>query len=151
MRTAYLILILIGVIVLGVIALWVFTSTPAQQITPTPTPVVSNPKSDLIRVSSPMPNQKITSPILIRGEARGNWYFEASFPVKLVDQNGVILAVAPVQAKGEWMTTYFVPFSIDLGFKVSESTPATLVLEKDNPSGLPEHADEIRIPLILEP
>ncbi|MFH1997321.1 MAG: hypothetical protein ABII94_01360, partial [Patescibacteria group bacterium] len=33
-------------------------------------------KIDLIRVNNPRPNQIIQSPILIKGEARGYWFFE---------------------------------------------------------------------------
>ncbi len=103
-------------------------------------------KQNLIRITSPQPNQIITSPLLVRGEARGNWYFEASFPVALYDGYGKLLVQVPAQAQGEWMTTEFVPFEARLEF-----TPATgsgfLVLEKDNPSGLPEHADQLRIPI----
>ncbi|MEX2014128.1 MAG: hypothetical protein WD896_02115, partial [Parcubacteria group bacterium] len=35
---------------------------------------------DMVRVASPLPNEILTSPITVLGEARGNWYFEASFP-----------------------------------------------------------------------
>ena len=40
---------------------------------------------NLIRVFSPVENQEITSPLTIEGEAVGNWFFEASFPVFLVN------------------------------------------------------------------
>lgn len=106
-------------------------------------------KSNLIRIYSPQPNQEITSPLTITGEARGYWFFEASFPVKLLDKNGVVIAQTPTQAQGDWMTEDFVPFLAELTFTVSETQNGTLVLEKDNPSDLPENADELRIPLIL--
>jgi len=32
-------------------------------------------------------------------------------------------------------------------FENPETATGTLVLEKDNPSGLPEHADELRVPV----
>ncbi len=93
-----------------------------------------------------------TSTFHITGKARGNWYFEASFPVILKDSQGKVLAQAPAQAKGEWMTTEFVPFELDLTFrKQTTTTPATLILKKDNPSGLPEHDAQIEIPVVLLP
>src|SRR3989344_7661469 len=73
-------------------------------------------KAGLIKSASPLPNQKITSPLLISGEARGYWFFEASFPAKLLDEDGSQLAVMPVQAQGEWMTENFVPFRAELAF-----------------------------------
>lgn len=93
------------------------------------------------------PNDVVKSPLTITGEARGNWYFEASFPARLLDANGKELAIKPAQAQGEWMTTEFVPFEVMLEFQPPSTNTGTLVLEKDNPSGLPEHANELRIPV----
>lgn len=104
-------------------------------------------KLDLIRISSPRPNQAISSPLLIEGEARGYWYFEASFPARLYNANGEELAVMPIQAQDEWMVTDFVPFRAVMVFGKPGTDTGTLVLEKDNPSGLPEHADELRVPV----
>lgn len=112
-----------------------------------------NEKANLIRVTSPRANQSILSPVTITGEARGNWFFEASFPVVLTDWDGLIIAQGVAQAKGDWMTTEFVPFEVTLTFTVDEtaySNKGTLILKKDNPSGLPEHDDALEIPVILE-
>ena len=106
-------------------------------------------KQDLIRISNPRPNQTIESPITITGEARGFWFFEASFPVKLLDGDGNIIASGIAQAEGEWMTENFVPFKAELTFPQPTTSNGTLVLEKDNPSGLPENADELRVPVKL--
>jgi hypothetical protein len=104
-------------------------------------------KNNLIKVESPRPNQTISSPVQIKGEARGNWYFEASFPARLVDANGKELAIIPVQAKGEWMTTEFVPFDTTMTFPTPTTATGKLILEKDNPSGLPENDDQLIIPV----
>ncbi len=103
-------------------------------------------KSDLIRVNSPRPNQLIESPLTVEGEAKGFWFFEGSFPVKLLDADGNTLAQSVAQAKSEWMTEEFVPFEAKIEFS-TQKEEGTLVLEKDNPSGLPENADELRIPV----
>lgn len=104
-------------------------------------------KAGLIRVSSPRPDDLVASPLTVEGEARGYWYFEASFPARLLDGNGKELAVVPAQAQGEWMTTEYVPFKVTLEFAEPDTDVGTLVLEKDNPSGLPEYADELRVPV----
>lgn len=109
--------------------------------------VTSSDHSDLIKVSSPAAGAVVASPLVVKGEARGNWYFEASFPVRLFDADGKELAVSPAQAQGEWMTTNFVPFEVTLTFDQPTTTTGTLVLEKDNASGLPEHDDHISIPV----
>mgnify|MGYP000305287555 CR=1 FL=1 len=81
------------------------------------------------------------------GEARGTWYFEASFPVKLLDGNGKVLAAIPAQAKSDWMTTDFVPFTGTLTFENPKTPTGTLVFQKDNPSGLPQHDASMNIPV----
>lgn len=102
---------------------------------------------DQISVDSPRPNQEVSSPLTLKGQARGYWYFEASFPYKLVDANGKILAQGPVQADGEWMTTEFVPFEMTVEFEKSTTPTGTLIINNDNPSGLPENQKELRIPI----
>lgn len=105
--------------------------------------------ADMIRVTDPQPNAVVSSPLTVKGEARGNWYFEASFPVQLLDENGSLIIMLPAQAEGEWMTTEFVPFSVTLNFE-TDAKAGTLVLMKDNPSGLPENAAEVRVPVKFE-
>lgn len=105
-------------------------------------------KQDLIRASEPMPGEKISSPLTIAGEARGGWYFEASFPYELLDANGTVIAQGPVAAQGEWMTQDFVPFSATITFPAQPAgSTGTLVLKKDNASGLPENDDSLTIPV----
>lgn len=106
------------------------------------------PQEDaMIRLVTPLANDVVASPLTITGLARGNWFFEASFPVHILDATGMELGMVPAIALGEWMTTEFVPFQATLVFATSTTDTGTLVLEKDNPSGLPEHADEHRIPI----
>jgi hypothetical protein len=104
-------------------------------------------KADLIRINAPRPNQIVRSPLIINGQARGFWFFEASFPVKLFDEDGRLLASAVAQAREDWMTEDFVPFEVEMIFEHPAAGKGTLVLEKDNPSGLPENADELRLPV----
>lgn len=104
-------------------------------------------KQDLIRLSTPKPNEVVKSPLTIEGEARGNWFFEASFPVKIVDANGVVLGQVPAATSEDWMTEDFVPFSATLTFEEPTTETGKLILEKDNPSDLPENSDSLEIPL----
>ncbi len=104
-------------------------------------------KQDLIRIVYPRPNGLIQSPLEIKGEAMGYWFFEASFPVKLLDGNGKELGMAIAQAQSDWMVEDFVPFEARLEFSNPETKKGFLILERDNPSGLPENADELQIPV----
>ncbi|OGZ07275.1 MAG: hypothetical protein A3D65_02145 [Candidatus Lloydbacteria bacterium RIFCSPHIGHO2_02_FULL_50_13] len=103
--------------------------------------------NEKVRLSEPFSHALIKSPLSIRGEARGNWYFEASFPVRLLDANGKELAIVHAQAKDEWMTPEFVPYSAELTFNPPTTKTGTLILRKDNPSGLPEHDDSLTVPV----
>ena len=147
------IIIFIFAVILGAGANYFWTNQERKQETETP---IENPtedlgnaaeKRDLIRLASPRPNDVVKSPLLLEGEARGTWYFEASFPVSLYDGNGKLLARAPAEAQSEWMTENFVPFKLGLKFDMPGTETGFLVLEKDNPSGEPQFDDELKIPV----
>ncbi|MCX6746293.1 MAG: hypothetical protein NTX00_04755 [Candidatus Parcubacteria bacterium] len=104
-------------------------------------------KADLIKVDVPRPNQIISSPLNINGQARGTWFFEASFPIKLYDANNNLITSTTAAAKANWMTTDFVPFEAKLEFTQPTTITGTLIFEKDNPSGLAEKADELTMPI----
>jgi hypothetical protein len=104
-------------------------------------------KTDLIKVENPRPNQTIISPLVIKGQARGTWFFEASFPIHLYDASGKEIAKTIAQAKSDWMTENFVPFEATLTFAVPSITNGTLVFSKDNPSGLKANDNELRMPI----
>lgn len=103
--------------------------------------------SVMVQNITPLPGTKVTSPLVVKGEARGSWYFEASFPVRLEDAGGTVVAQGIAQAQGEWMTENFVPFIATLSWTGTTTGNGLLKLIKDNPSGLPEHAGEIEIPI----
>lgn len=127
----------------------IFTITQASS---TPPPSGAAFKDDLISVSSPLPLTVVGSSLTVTGRARGPWYFEAQFPVKLYDGLGHLLAQAPAQASGTWMTSDYVPFTATLAFTApTTTTTGVLVLEKDNPSGLPQNADELDFPVLFRP
>lgn len=132
----------------------VLEPTEDEDEQPTPDPDNDNDNadadlSDLIRIASPLASAKINSPLTITGDARGTWYFEATFPVKLFDANGKLLVSHYATAQGEWMTENFVPFTSTLTFATPTTATGTLVLEKDNPSGLPEHDNALIVPVVF--
>lgn len=90
-------------------------------------------------------NQIISSPLKIEGKARGSWFFEAVFPVKLLDGNGKQVSVTYAQAQGDWMTDDFVNFNALFNFTAPETDKGILLFQNDNPSGLPENQKEFRL------
>jgi len=111
-----------------------------------------NTKADFIIIdtASVLNYKPIVSPITITGKARGTWYFEASFPIVIVDWDGRIIGEGYAEAQSDWMTEDFVPFKATVTFDLPKDTPYTrgaIILKKDNPSGLPEHDDALEIPV----
>ena len=109
-------------------------------------------KANLIRVTSPEVLANVTSPITVTGEARGTWFFEASFPISVVNWDGLIIGEGYAMADGEWMTEEFVPFTGVIEYTLppdSYSTDGALIFKKDNPSGLSEYDDALEIPVKL--
>ncbi|HYC29243.1 MAG TPA: Gmad2 immunoglobulin-like domain-containing protein [Chitinophagaceae bacterium] len=126
----------------------VLETFPAQCRTPDGRTFVedTNEHVDVV-LSTPVRDGLVTSPLTVSGKARGNWFFEANLPVTLKDANGKILAQKGAQAEGEWMTTDFVNFTTVLEFSAPTTDTGILLVEKDNPSGLPEHAGSYAIPV----
>jgi hypothetical protein len=118
--------------------------------------VVQTPKhggcrSDMIVVDSPYYSEKIVSPVALRGRARGTWFFEASFPIVLVDRDGKTIAQGVAVADADWMTEDFVPFHGTLEFEKSFSGgQGTMIFKKDNPSGDPVRDDVLEIPILFK-
>lgn len=103
------------------------------------------PIEELIKIEYPVKDNRITSPLQIRGKAVGYWFFEANFPIHLYDANDSLLATAIATAEGSWMTEQFVPFTATLNFDKPATQTGTLVFEKSNPSGLKENERALSI------
>jgi hypothetical protein len=104
-------------------------------------------KPGLIELYNPLPGDQIQSPLAIEGMAKGPWYFEASFPVYLLNAAGDTIARVPAESQGEWMTENMVPFKATLEFTPPAGDSGTLIFARSNASGLPEHDDELRVPI----
>jgi len=90
----------------------------------------------------------IKSPLVLTGEAKGYWFFEASFPVEIIDGNNNLLAQGLAQSHGNWMTEDLIPFTVDnLKFELPLTDTGTLILKKDNPSGLAKNEASLTIPI----
>lgn len=127
------------------------TTTPTNEvITEQPTENTNETDNDLLADLIRSDVQKgdlLTSPFVVTGSARGNWYFEASFPVQLLDANGNELVSTHAEAQSDWMTTDFVDFQVTLTFAPPTTKTGTLVLKNDNPSGDPARDKFLSIPV----
>lgn len=126
------------------------TETPVKEpVKETPQPT-DEPLSARVIVSSPAKNTTVGSRFEVKGEAPGNWFFEASFPIQVRDNDGNVIARTHASALGDWMTTDQVSFSSTINIEGGYTGPATLILMRDNPSGLPEHDDALEIPISIQ-
>ena len=147
-KVIYLIVI---VVVLSVI--WfVFNHAKKVEapIEPTAKITYTNSTPDIITVELPFPGAVTGKDFSIIGKARGNWFFEASFPIEVLDKDGKSLYKGIAQAQGEWMTTDLVAFKASVNIPQSYIGPATLILKKDNPSGIAEKDASISFPITIE-
>ncbi len=124
-----------------------------------PAPVVEEPgivvpaeielmslKGVKIYITAPKEGDGVTSPLVVKGRAPGNWFFEANAGLTLTDWDGLIIAEGNIMADGEWMTTEYVPFTGTLAFtKPAYGERGTLILKKDNPSGEPQFDDSAEL------
>lgn len=109
-------------------------------------PVIST-SSLVLTLDALSPNDAVRSPLIISGVASGPWFFEASFPITIYDAEGHQIGQSIAQAQEDWMTTDAVRFSSRLTFEMPPSDTGEIVFKKDNPSGLPEHDYEVRVPI----
>lgn len=105
--------------------------------------------SDNVKIFSPVPGAAVSKTFSITGKARGTWFFESTFPIQVHDKANNQVGQGTAQAQGNWMTSNLVPFSASATVE-NYSGPATLVLLKDNPSGLPENDDSVSIPITVK-
>ena len=151
-------IVLIGVIVLSIATVFVLYGSRNLSEAPTledqaatstaPAATYTGASEDDIVVTSPAAGGEVQGTLHLTGEARGHWYFEASFPVEVLAADGSSLVEAPVSADGDWMTVDFVPFSADIDLSGYEGD-ATVVLHRDNPSGVADFDASVSIPITI--
>jgi hypothetical protein len=104
-----------------------------------------------IFVDTPKDGNVISSPLTIKGMAPGSWFFEASAPVVVTNWDGLIIGESYITAKGDWMTTDYVPFEGTIEFTNTEyGDYGFLILKKDNPSGEPQFDDAVEYKIMFK-
>jgi hypothetical protein len=137
------------------------TTTTTNEISITATSTSATSTADLISISYPQANDAVASPLKVNGQARGNWYFEASFPVTVVDWDGKIIgqgnARANPPAGKDWMTSDFVPFEGTINFTkpkcavgVDYCKHGAIIFKKDNPSDMRQFDASVEIPVVFQ-
>ncbi|HNZ83769.1 MAG TPA: Gmad2 immunoglobulin-like domain-containing protein [Candidatus Pacearchaeota archaeon] len=98
-------------------------------------------------------NMKIPEIFEINGSAKGNWFFEASLPITIEDEQGNVLETFTAQAQEDWMTKDYVEFNAKINISklnLSSGQKIFLVFNKDNPSGDPKLEDSEKFQVIVK-
>jgi hypothetical protein len=103
-----------------------------------------------LTVVTPRKGATVASPLEVAGRVPGSWSFEADFPIEIQDADRHQVADGHATVKGEWMTEDDVDFAGTIEFDPPETASGFLVLRKSNPSGQPEHEDQLEIPIRFE-
>jgi|WetSurMetagenome_2_1015567.scaffolds.fasta_scaffold181463_1 hypothetical protein len=119
----------------------------ASQTPVTTTPPTADAFAEEISIDSPESNSVISSPLEISGTAKSSWFFEGSFPIKLINDKGEIIAAGNANAKADWTASGSVPFEAELEFTAPTSTLGMLIFASDNNSGLSENEKEFGVPV----
>lgn len=123
--------------------------TPTSTSTPTTLPTATGAPG--MSIEQPQVLQVVSSPLSIKGVASGGaWFFEAQFPIKVLDGNGVLIGQSIAHAETEWTTNAPIPFTATLTFTQPATSNGTVVFENDNPSGLPENAKSFSVPVLFK-
>ena len=105
---------------------------------------------EIVTVDEPVPGGRIASPLVVRGKAAGTWYFEADFPIDVLDAHRRVVGQGYGTAQGDWMTEKPVPFTASVRFKAPATDRGYVILHRANPSDERENDASVEIPVRFE-
>ncbi len=150
MRARGILLLILGLgIILGTglyAASFNFVTQQPAPISPGAPPPSPVPVGDSnIQITAPLPGVVISSPVAVSGKALGSYYFEATFPVKVLDGDGTVLGQGQAWAQSEWTVPGSVPFAGSIMFTKPKFAIGTIVFQNDNPSGDPARSKQFEL------
>ena len=106
--------------------------------------------ADMIVVDSTVLEEYGYRHLVIKGKARGTWFYEANFPIQVLDGAGKVIATRYGNAEKDWMTNEFVPFYSIIAVPTSYTGELTIQLKNNNPSDLREHDASLSFSVKIE-
>lgn len=139
---------------------WLNRNAPAlppveTTVVPTMSQVAPAQKEGKIIVSLPLPESTVPEKsVQIKGTAVGNWFFEASAPVNIVNWDGLIIGegYVTVDEGYDWMTTEMVPFTGTVSYDASQIGAYSygwIIMQKNNPSGESKFDDSLEFKIVF--
>lgn len=130
---------------------------PESPIVERETPITKETidESGQLIVTSPSPNQVLeASPIVVKGRARGNWFFEATAPVTITNWDGLIIGQGyiSVDQPYDWMTTDFVPFTGTITYdktQLGAYNHGYIIFKNSNASGEPQFDKSLEFKILF--
>jgi hypothetical protein len=124
------------VVLLAILLFWPSHRQPGPSNEPQTAAVQIVSSDGRVSVSQPAADALIVSPVTVQGTVTGGgWFFEGSFPVHVLDSNGMVIGRGVAQAQGDWTSTSSVPFTALVTYTMPKGADGRIVLLKDNPSG----------------
>lgn len=125
--------------------------TPGQQAqeTQSSTETQTVPTTAGVTIAEPQQGATVDGTFTVSGDAPNTWFFEAVFPIQVRDSNDNVIGSGQAQAQSDWTKTGLVPFTAAITIGGGYRGPATLILMKDNPSGLPENDDATTTDIVI--
>ena len=153
--------IVVTILLVIIIALaWILITSPASVHTPA---VFSNattsvpkdqkpqlPLSESVQVQTPGAGATVENTFTIAGSAPNSWYSEAVFPIQVRDVSDNVIGRGQGHAQSDWTIPGAVVFTSSITLDGIYKGAATLILMRDNPSGLPQNDDSVTIPIIVK-
>ncbi|HVN26727.1 MAG TPA: Gmad2 immunoglobulin-like domain-containing protein [Candidatus Paceibacterota bacterium] len=146
--------VVLAVIIVALLGVLIFynpkPATPAPGPSFGATSTVALSLDGHVAVTIPQAGASVASPVSIAGTVTGGgWFFEATFPVKVLDATGAMIGEGQARATADWMSTGTVPFSASVSFRAPATATGSIVFSKDNPSGDPARDESFAVPVVF--
>ncbi len=87
----------------------------------------------------------------VKGKVSGEWFFEGTFPVRVLTENEEIIKSLSATTDDDWMTSDLVSFSFKLDTNLEKESVVVIRFEKANPSGIGENDDYAQVTIKIKP
>lgn len=87
----------------------------------------------------------------VKGKVSGEWFFEGTFPVRVLTENEEIIKSLSATTDDDWMTSDLVSFSFKLDTNLEKESVVVIRFEKANPSGIGENDDYAQVTITIKP
>jgi len=107
------------------------------------------PLDSLLRLDSPAPGAKLSSPFTVSGEASTSFFFEAAMPYQITDEQEKVIGEGFVKPQKFWMNKGVVTFNDKISYEAPAGTKGFLRLKNNDTSRVDKFERAMTIPVVL--